>query len=162
MDRKDTKADSPIENFAPAIGRQIYSGTFFIPDIGRIKLLNEILATLDNQGLDKELHFWVRLAVDEAVINAIVHGHGENIDEPRLPVRVDCIIDDESLAVRITDTGLGFDPSKVPDPTLDENLWNVAGRGIFLMRKAMDEVIFSSIGNSVLLIRKYKEMKRIQ
>jgi serine/threonine-protein kinase RsbW len=95
------------------------------------------------------------LAVDEAIINAITHGHGEDINDPNLSVRVDYVIDERSIAVRVTDNGLGFDPSAVPDPTLDENLYRVTGRGIFLMRKAMDRVVYNAIGNSVLLIRRF-------
>ena len=117
-------------------------------------MLGQIVHELHEYELDKEAPFWIRLAIDEAVINAITHGHGDEINTPRTPVKVDYVIDAGTIAVRITDTGYGFDPSKVPDPTMDENLFTITGRGIFLMRKAMDSVTFNRNGNSVLMVRR--------
>jgi serine/threonine-protein kinase RsbW len=159
MDTKRAKADSKGYVFKPSLGRRPYARTFYIPNIDRMELLNEVLDVLRGEGLSNEFLFWVRLSIDEAIINAIIHGHGEDFDEPISTVRVDCIIDDESIAARVTDTGLGFNPAAVPDPTLDENLWRITGRGIFLMRQAMDQVIYNDIGNSVLLIRKFDKAK---
>jgi serine/threonine-protein kinase RsbW len=129
-----------------------YSATLKIPKLNRMEILNIILSELECRGLPAERLFWVRLAIDEAIINAVTHGHGENTERPFTKVRIDCNVNDDSVAVRITDTGDGFNLSDVPDPTLDENLWNIEGRGIFLMRKAMDQVIYNDKGNSVLLI----------
>jgi serine/threonine-protein kinase RsbW len=153
MEARHSKVGVSGSKYIPPSGGRPYSREFSIPDIDRIDLLNEILSELQRQGASKDLLFLVRLAVDEAVINAITHGHGEDIEAPTSPVRVDCLIDERAIAVRVTDNGLGFDPAAVPDPSLDENLWNVTGRGIFLMRQAMDKVDFNSIGNSVLLVR---------
>jgi anti-sigma regulatory factor (Ser/Thr protein kinase) len=40
----------------------------------------------------------------------------------------------------------------VPDPTVPANLRKEGGRGIFLMRKLMDEVHFNERGNAVTLV----------
>jgi len=90
--------------------------------------------------------FAVRLAVEEALTNAINHGHAELPDEPVelawrvLPDRID---------VEVVDHGPGFDPDGSPDPTLDENLENPAGRGLMLMRAYMTSVEHSPTGNAV-------------
>ena len=52
---------------------------------------------------------------------------------------------------KITDEGCGFDPSKVPDPTLDENINRTSGRGVVLMKNFVDEIIYNEKGNSVEL-----------
>ena len=47
------------------------------------------------------------------------------------------------------DVGHGFDPNKVPDPLAVENLTAEHGRGIHLMKMAMDEVSFQGGGTEV-------------
>ena len=157
MDKNKIKTDKKDTAHEPSPLDEMYSRTFYTPDLARCGLINEILGELERQEQDNEILFMVRLALDEAIINAIIHGHGEDLDRPNTPVRVDCLIDDKCLAVRVTDNGLGFNPAAVPDPTLDENLWKLTGRGIFLMREAMDEVIYNSIGNSVLMIYRLQD-----
>ena len=157
MKTKHTKIDLGETGKKASSERRAIARTCVIPYIKRIELLNQILDELKKYDLDKDFLFWIRLSVDEAVINAITHGHGDGINDPKIPVRVDYVIDDNSIAVRVTDTGLGFNPSAVPDPTLEENLYRVTGRGIYLMRQAMDRVVYNSIGNSVLLLRKFQD-----
>src|SRR5262245_61146376 len=63
--------------------------------------------------------FGVRLALEEALVNAIKHG---NRMDPHKSVRVECSISSEFLRVVIEDEGAGFRPEDVPDPTEEENL----------------------------------------
>jgi serine/threonine-protein kinase RsbW len=51
--------------------------------------------------------------------------------------------------MHVEDRGPGFDPSGVPDPTLDENLELPSGRGLMLIRAYMTRVAFSPTGNRV-------------
>ena len=82
--------------------------------------------------------FAIKLAVEEAINNAIKHGN-------KL---------DASKVVRITDQGEGFDPATLADPTADENLEKPTGRGVMLMRAYMDEVRFNDKGNQVHLVKR--------
>lgn len=90
-----------------------------------------------------------RVGLTEAISNAMLYGNGE---DPRKTVRVEVRIVSGDLRVQVTDQGVGFDPDGVPDPRTPENLTKAGGRGIFLMRKLMDEVRFNASGNSVTLI----------
>ena len=54
----------------------------------------------------------------------------------------------------VTDSGDGFDPSSLPDPTNPANLARVSGRGVLLMRAFMDEIFYNSIGNGVTLVKR--------
>jgi serine/threonine-protein kinase RsbW len=157
MDTKETNTDVKKTGDWPSRPDGMLSHTFYVPELYRCDLINKILVDLEKFGQNSEVLFMVRLALDEAIINAIMHGHREDSDRPETPVRVDCLLDDSCLAIRVTDSGLGFNPAAVPDPTIEENLWKISGRGIFLMRESMDEVIYSSIGNSVLMIRKLEK-----
>ena len=87
-------------------------------------------------GFDEEAEFHIEMAVHEAVINAIHHG---NKEDPEKKVYIKFLVSEDRLEIRVRDEGLGFDPSALPDPLARENLLNISGRGIFLVRKFMDE-----------------------
>ena len=94
-----------------------------------------------------------RVGLTEALSNAMLYG---NASDPEKRVRVEVTIRVEEVAVRVTDQGVGFDPTTVPDPTLPDNLSKSGGRGIFLMRALMDEVRFNAQGNSVTLVLRFE------
>jgi serine/threonine-protein kinase RsbW len=90
----------------------------------------------------------LRVAIGEALANAILYGNREN---PEKQVRVDAELSPGSAVVTVTDEGAGFDPSAVQDPTLPQNRLRSHGRGLFLLRSLADDVSFSERGNSVTL-----------
>lgn len=90
-----------------------------------------------------------RVGVTEALANAILYG---NEADPAKYVRVKVRIDSVHVTCLVEDQGRGFDPATVPDPTLPENLHRAGGRGLFLIRKLMDDVEFSDRGNAVRLV----------
>jgi serine/threonine-protein kinase RsbW len=90
--------------------------------------------------------FCVRLALEEALVNAIKHGN--QMDRAK-KVRVAYRVDAEHFEVRIRDEGGGFNPGDVPDPVAAENLERPCGRGLLLMRHYMNEVDFVPPGNTV-------------
>tara|TARA_R110002096_G_scaffold134956_5_gene286335 strand:+ start:10498 stop:10956 length:459 start_codon:yes stop_codon:yes gene_type:complete len=92
--------------------------------------------------------FSVRLALEEALVNAIKHG---NRMSPDKSVEINCWISDERVRVEIQDEGEGFDRSHVPDPTLLENLERPCGRGIMLMGAFMNLIEYNEQGNKVIL-----------
>ena len=92
--------------------------------------------------------FGVRLALEEALVNAIKHG---NQMDPNKKVQIECRIDRDRVWVRIEDEGKGFDVAGLPDPTLEENLEKPSGRGVLLMREFMTRVEYNAKGNCVIL-----------
>lgn len=90
--------------------------------------------------------FGVRLAIEEALVNAIKHG---NCLCDTKNVSVSCRLAQDRLWICITDEGAGFCPEDVPDPTEEENLERPCGRGIMLMRNFMSEVKYNKQGNCV-------------
>ena len=95
--------------------------------------------------------FGVRLALEEAWVNAIKHGNGLDPDKT---VRVNCLIEDDLLRVEIEDQGPGFNMGEVPDPTAEENLERPCGRGIMLIKSFMTNVEYNAKGNRVVLEKK--------
>jgi serine/threonine-protein kinase RsbW len=92
--------------------------------------------------------FGVRLALEEALVNAIKHGNGMDPDKN---VKIMWRIDPVSVGVEIEDEGPGFIPAEVPDPTAEENLERPCGRGIMLMKSFMSRVEYNERGNRVIL-----------
>ncbi|MHC4717031.1 MAG: ATP-binding protein [Planctomycetota bacterium] len=111
----------------------------------------QFLAKVEAQGYSEAELFAVRLALEEALINAIKHG---NRSDPDKTITVAVEMNGEDVAITVTDEGSGFDPDHVPDPTADENLEKPCGRGIMLMRVYMDDVTFNDRGNQVRMIKK--------
>jgi serine/threonine-protein kinase RsbW len=101
-------------------------------------------------GFDADrLRFNFRVGLTEALANAMLNG---NARDPGKRVWLEAHVSRESITVRVTDEGRGFDPGRVPDPTLPSNRQRVGGRGIFLIRKLMDEVEFNERGNSITMV----------
>lgn len=93
------------------------------------------------------------ISITEAVTNAIKHGNKS--DKNKL-VFVDVTTDDEFLIIKVKDQGKGFNPSDIPDPTQPENLLKDSGRGVYLMKIYMDEIIFNKTENGMETILKLK------
>lgn len=93
-------------------------------------------------GLDDEALHWVGVAVRESVINAIKHGNAGD-ERKRVHVEFTPLNADRpaGIAIRVRDEGPGFDPGALPDPLAPENMLKSSGRGIFLIRSFMDELV---------------------
>ncbi len=101
----------------------------------------------------------LQLAVTEAVTNVIEHAYAGDTEQ-----RIDLAIerDGECFVVAITDTGQNrFDPAAHPDPDLKEYLsqCRVGGLGLYLMRKLMDQVEFTSDARGVNQVKLVKHIK---
>ena len=115
-----------------------------------------VSAACSSHNLPEDMLFDIKLAVQEAVVNAVEHG---NRCDPDRMIYVTCEADDERLVLCIRDEGDGFDPCDIPDPTLPENILKEHGRGIFLMRSLCDEVRYSPKGNEVTLVKCFPRSK---
>jgi anti-sigma regulatory factor (Ser/Thr protein kinase) len=102
----------------------------------------------------------IGLVVREALVNAIVHGHH---CDPQKTVRISVAVNENGeLLVSVRDSGSGFDPGRLPDPTDAENLLVPHGRGIFLIRQLMDEVDFRfDHGTEVRMRRRQKRLGQL-
>jgi len=102
--------------------------------------VDEITAAIDRAACWEDTES-IGLAVREALINAMVHG---NHCDPTRAVRVSVAVNEDcDLLITVEDSGSGFDPSGIADPTAAQNLLADHGRGIFLMKQLMDQVDFN-------------------
>jgi serine/threonine-protein kinase RsbW len=114
-------------------------------------ILDHLAAEMRARGYPRQDAFAVRRALEEAVVNAIKHGHRAR---PEQRVRVSYLVADEWLLLEVEDRGPGFDLSVVPDPLADEHPDEPSGRGLLLIRHYMSWVRFFGRGNIVTMCRK--------
>ncbi|MBN2477145.1 MAG: ATP-binding protein [Pirellulales bacterium] len=112
------------------------------------RVLDTVLRQLESHNWDRRDVFGVHLAMEEALVNAIIHG---NHLDPGKKVTVRCRIAPDLVRIEITDQGEGFSSGKVPDPTSPNRLGSPSGRGVMLMKAFMSRVQFNATGNSVTL-----------
>ena len=117
------------------------------------QVILEAVEAMKYSGADR---FAVKLALEEALANAIKHGNDQDAAKH---VQVEYAVDGDQVSIVIGDEGSGFDPESVPDPTLDENLEKPYGRGVMLMKTYMSEVEFNEAGNKVTLIKRRSPAK---
>ena len=108
----------------------------------------QIVGGMESRGYAPRDVFGVRLALEEALVNAIKHG---NKMDPDKVVNVKWEIDEVHVRVVIEDQGEGFTVEEVPDPTDEDNLDKPGGRGIMLMRSFMSVVEYNESGNRLTL-----------
>jgi serine/threonine-protein kinase RsbW len=132
-----------------------FHSTFEMLDF--VQVVSDQIARL--AGLDEDARHWVNVAVRESVINAIKHGNGHD-ESKRVHVEFTPLHTDapaEGIQIRVRDEGPGFDPSTLPDPLAPENLLKSSGRGIFLIRSFMDEMVLQRAaegGMEVLMVKR--------
>jgi len=105
-------------------------------------------------GFEEDEQHRIEMAVHESMINAIWHG---NKNDSSKSVWLQFKIYRDRLEIRVRDQGNGFDPNHIPDPLETDNLLNVSGRGIFLIRAFMDEFRVENVsgrGTEVTMIKR--------
>jgi len=87
--------------------------------------------------------------LSEATINAIIHGNKQN-ENKKVYINLE-VQSGKRMQFTIADEGDGFDYNRLPDPTAPENLENLTGRGVFIIKHLADQCIFNVKGNEVEL-----------
>jgi len=116
-----------------------------------VRTLDAVYEAMTEAGFGEKDRFGVRIALEEALVNAIKHGHrGDTAKEVRIRYQVTT----QWVVVVIRDQGSGFDPGKIPDPIAPEYLDRPSGRGVLLMRHYMTWVRYNRRGNGVTLCKR--------
>ena len=114
------------------------------------EIQHTILSLMESLSYIEHDVFSVRISLEEALANALLHGHR---GEAEHPIEVAWKVTDAQVDITITDQGRGYDPVTIPDPTADENLTLPSGRGLAMMRAFMDNVQVNDQGNKVTMSR---------
>ncbi|MAI35265.1 MAG: hypothetical protein CBE00_12070 [Planctomycetaceae bacterium TMED240] len=144
-----------------------------IPDI--ISRLELPMVELDL--FDEGERMQIAMALDEALLNAMIHGNLEVSSELRQSddgapyvsmiaqrkneapycdrkVTIKLEASSEQITFTIRDDGPGFDAAALRDPTDPENIERAGGRGLLLINAFMDEVSHNEVGNEIRMVKR--------
>ena len=130
--------------------------------------------------LGEEARLYVGVALEEALLNAVIHGNLEvssslreadddaferliklRQEDPRYNQRlvtVEMSSCREEMSWCIRDEGPGFNVTRIPDPRSADRVGLQSGRGVLMMRTFMDEVAFNPRGNEVTMTKRRKSV----
>ena len=112
-----------------------------------LKLVEKFVDELSsNYELEQDVYGNLLIATLEATNNAMTHGN--KLNEER-QVEVIFAKEDNKILLTVSDEGTGFDFVNIPDPTAPENIENMSGRGVYLMKRLSDSIEFENNGSSV-------------
>lgn len=110
-------------------------------------LIDRIMDTVTEMGCAAGKEWDIRLALEEALLNAIEHGcGGDSTKEVQCSVACD---HERGMLIVVRDPGPGFDPASVPSPIVGQNLYASRGRGIYLINQLVDHVRFERGGTEI-------------
>ena len=130
------------------------TGELTIPVMPDMELLatQTSAAVAKHMNLDDEKTAEINMALSEACINAFEHS------ESKSEIEIHFRISDDSLVIQVTDSGKGFDKSKVDIPNIEEKISSnyKRGWGLKLIEELMDTVKFDSSdeGTTVTMTKK--------
>jgi len=117
-------------------------------DLEAARKVQEQIEAIVKTAFEEHEAFAIKMAVEEALVNAIKHGNQLDLEKS---VRVVGALKPDRFHIRITDEGPGFNPDDVPDPTAPENLERPCGRGLLLIRFYMSSVTFQDEGRTIVM-----------
>lgn len=124
-------------------------------DISEISKLATFIGELSEElDFTPELNFNLNLVLEEAISNVILYAYGK---EEQKEISLVAYLSDNNLVFVLTDSGMEFDPTKVPDAdvTLSAEEREIGGLGIYLIRQIMNTVEYQRIdGKNVLTMKK--------
>ncbi|EQA37683.1 SpoIIE-like protein phosphatase domain protein [Leptospira inadai serovar Lyme str. 10] len=158
--RKFSGSKEPFDDFTVLVLKfnddyQFYRT--FDANTAQIPVFREfIYDTIKVRNLDEAFRDDILLACDEAGTNIVMHGYKDTfLRNPKF----DCKIrfTEDSITIVLTDSGTGFDRTRVKDPSIEENLSGKrkGGFGVYLIEKLMDSVDYRiEEGRNILTLRK--------
>ena len=110
-----------------------------------------IIAELERCRYSEDAVFAVKLALEEALTNAVKHG---NRNDASKSVTIRYAVNTDKAVVVVRDEGGGFLPDDIPDCTSPDRLPLPNGRGIMLIRAYTDEVCYRDHGREVYFVKR--------
>lgn len=142
-----------VSQDAPDLGAADWSATWPSRAEEVPKRVAELVAEITAHGpVEGEDEAWLRLCLDEVVINAVIHG---NDADPILKVDAFLWFRDGGWSLKLADRGEGFTLEQVPDPRDPSSLTLEHGRGIRIMLDWLDELTYYRGGSIAFLHRRY-------
>ena len=125
-------------------------------EFNQLEMVNNFIGEeLEKCGCSMKVQMQVELAVEEIFVNIASYAYHPEIGEAEIDV--DAGGDPPTVTIRFLDHGTPFNPLERSDVDVTKaaESRDVGGLGIFLVKKNMDDVVYSyEDGKNVLTIRK--------
>ncbi len=110
---------------------------------------------MQHGGIDEQIRYDLKLAVDEACTNIITHGYA-GLNPGSIILNLE--MKPKEVVVTITDFGHPFEPSEARAPDVEAGLEDqpMGGFGLFFIYQTMDEINYETKedGNCLTFIKK--------
>ena len=138
----------PARNPEKTVSTPFFHKEFASTTSAVAETLGEALESMARQGwCEPDRMFCIRLCLEEALVNAVVHG---NRNEPSRQVTIRIYDEGESCRICVQDEGNGFDPEAMEMPDCDE----LGGRGVCLIKEYMEDVTFDYVNKCLEMVFK--------
>ncbi len=146
----------PIYDDLTLVIVNLYKGgkltTEFKSDRGQMgQHIEKIVSVLTSRQVPEETLFCVRIALEEAITNAIEHG---NKGDPSRFVWVEYEILKSNVRFVVRDEGDGFDHRLRSSELESAEILRDRGRGLLILKQLMDELSFNEKGNEITLVKR--------
>ncbi|UJF34105.1 ATP-binding protein [Paenibacillus hexagrammi] len=129
--------------------------------IEELKRLEAFMGKLSSDWeIDDRASYQMQLALDELVTNTILYGFAELGSADSL-IQIDVVRMDEGWELRITDSGIPFNPllRDAPDLELGIEQRGIGGLGIHFVRQVMDQIVYERVeSRNVLTMKKLRQL----
>ena len=147
---RSTNLVRPSDPPAPE-GARIFEADFPSDTKSKTHTLEALLDAISRSGAGGLGTAKLRLALDEALVNAVMHG---NKYDAAKSAQVSAHLSSTALTVIVSDQGAGFKEEDLPDPDAPENLLEESGRGVILIRGVMDEISYWRGGTMLVMTKR--------
>jgi sigma-B regulation protein RsbU (phosphoserine phosphatase) len=112
-------------------------------------VLDFVNTELENKGCDKEIQGKIEIAVEEIFLNIANYAYSPDSGDTAIFLSVA-----DKITIRFEDTGMPYNPLDKAEPDLDKPLMerDIGGLGVFLVRKLMDNIEYTRVGNKNVLV----------
>lgn len=125
-------------------------------EVAQLSLINDFIGEeLDKYGCSPKVQMQVELAVEEIFVNIASYAYHPEVGEAEVDVNAGG--DPPTITIRFLDHGMPFNPLERSDVDVTQSAESrdIGGLGIMLVKKNMDDVVYSyEDGKNILTIRK--------
>ena len=168
----NANADSPLKGLLPAVKLEVDNfadGTEQADDITMLvlkingeekkleieaslenlnKALEFINAELEQHACPQDIQGKIEIAVEEIFVNIANYAYSPGTGDAVISILIN-----DKIIIRFEDTGRSYNPLEKPEPDLNKPLMerDIGGLGVFLVKKLMDNVEYTRVGNRNVL-----------
>ncbi len=151
---KEEEPEISLKDLSAAEWKESYR--LLIPSIPELteKVIEYFMAKISAVSEISINLYGIRMALSEALSNAMEHGNQFN---PAKKIKIILSVDPAKIRITITDEGKGFDfKAEREDLRALNKRFSTRGRGIFIMKTFMDKTWYVSPGNTLVMIKYFK------